>query len=311
MLRMIVQMRIKIAANAAVFLIAAAALPASAASLTPVTYDVTLGGSSTSTLWFNDGSHTTSPTFTGVTTYPQPPSAWSVNAYTAGVQNSSANVHSSVSYPPIDPTVSASASAGSLPTGSPPGNSVSSFLSANVSASITYEYAFEVASKNGVSVPVTMDFAGKLILGGGGINISNGNNFLDLASITLADQNGNILKTESFSNDNGNNPISKSFSKQFNISTDQIYLISLFVSAQASSFSSNTTPGSATAFAEIDPALTCDPADPNCAGTTTNYSSDLATPLPSTWLMMLSGFIGFGFLAYRGTKKNSAALAAA
>jgi hypothetical protein len=31
-----------------------------------------------------------------------------------------------------------------------------------------------------------------------------------------------------------------------------------------------------------------------------------ATPLPSTWLMLLSGFAGFGFLAYRGTKKRTA-----
>ena len=37
----------------------------------------------------------------------------------------------------------------------------------------------------------------------------------------------------------------------------------------------------------------------------------VVTPLPSTWLMLLSGFIGFGFFAYRGTKKNSAAIAAA
>jgi hypothetical protein len=36
-----------------------------------------------------------------------------------------------------------------------------------------------------------------------------------------------------------------------------------------------------------------------------------ATPLPSTWLMMLSGFVGLGFFAYRGTKKNAATLAAA
>ena len=34
------------------------------------------------------------------------------------------------------------------------------------------------------------------------------------------------------------------------------------------------------------------------------------TPLPSTWMMLLSGFAGFGFFAYRGTKKNAAALAA-
>jgi hypothetical protein len=39
--------------------------------------------------------------------------------------------------------------------------------------------------------------------------------------------------------------------------------------------------------------------------------STAATPLPSTWLMLLSGFAGLGFFAYRGTKKNFAALAAA
>ena len=31
------------------------------------------------------------------------------------------------------------------------------------------------------------------------------------------------------------------------------------------------------------------------------------TPLPSTWTMMLLGFVGLGFFVYRGTKKNSAA----
>jgi hypothetical protein len=36
-----------------------------------------------------------------------------------------------------------------------------------------------------------------------------------------------------------------------------------------------------------------------------------ATPLPSTWLMLLSGFVGLGFFAYRGTKKRAAAIAAA
>jgi len=35
------------------------------------------------------------------------------------------------------------------------------------------------------------------------------------------------------------------------------------------------------------------------------------TPLPSTWFMLLSGFVGLGYFAYRGTKKNATALAAA
>jgi hypothetical protein len=36
-----------------------------------------------------------------------------------------------------------------------------------------------------------------------------------------------------------------------------------------------------------------------------------ATPLPSTWTMLIAGFVGLGFFAYRGTKKRSAALLAA
>jgi hypothetical protein len=41
------------------------------------------------------------------------------------------------------------------------------------------------------------------------------------------------------------------------------------------------------------------------------YDPTSATPLPSTWLMLLSGFVGLGYFAYRGTKKRTAALAAA
>jgi hypothetical protein len=36
-----------------------------------------------------------------------------------------------------------------------------------------------------------------------------------------------------------------------------------------------------------------------------------ATPLPSTWTMLIAGFLGLGFFAYRGSKKNTAAIAAA
>jgi hypothetical protein len=35
-----------------------------------------------------------------------------------------------------------------------------------------------------------------------------------------------------------------------------------------------------------------------------------ATPLPSTWTMLIAGFLGLGFFAYRGSKKGSAAVAA-
>jgi hypothetical protein len=42
-----------------------------------------------------------------------------------------------------------------------------------------------------------------------------------------------------------------------------------------------------------------------------NNITTSATPLPSTWTMMLLGLVGLGFVAYRGLKKDSAAIAAA
>jgi hypothetical protein len=40
-------------------------------------------------------------------------------------------------------------------------------------------------------------------------------------------------------------------------------------------------------------------------------NTNLATPLPSTWTMLIAGFAGLGFFAYRGMKKDAAALVAA
>ena len=35
------------------------------------------------------------------------------------------------------------------------------------------------------------------------------------------------------------------------------------------------------------------------------------TPLPSTWTMLIAGFVGLGFFAYRGSKKAAVEIAAA
>jgi hypothetical protein len=35
------------------------------------------------------------------------------------------------------------------------------------------------------------------------------------------------------------------------------------------------------------------------------------TPLPSTWTMLIAGFVALGFFAYRGSKNKTAAVAAA
>jgi len=48
------------------------------------------------------------------------------------------------------------------------------------------------------------------------------------------------------------------------------------------------------------------------ASAAASYTGTLTTtPLPATWLMLLSGFVGLGFFVYRGTKKRSTAMAAA
>ena len=44
----------------------------------------------------------------------------------------------------------------------------------------------------------------------------------------------------------------------------------------------------------------------NNGGVLLDNISVTATPLPSTWTMLIAGFIGLGFFAYRGSKKSSA-----
>jgi hypothetical protein len=44
--------------------------------------------------------------------------------------------------------------------------------------------------------------------------------------------------------------------------------------------------------------------------TSSGTANIAATPLPSTWTMLIAGIVGLGFFAYRGTKKAPAALAA-
>lgn len=41
------------------------------------------------------------------------------------------------------------------------------------------------------------------------------------------------------------------------------------------------------------------------------FNAVTATPLPSTWTMLIAGFLGLGFFAWRGSKMGSSAIAAA
>lgn len=63
----------------------------------------------------------------------------------------------------------------------------------------------------------------------------------------------------------------------------------------------------------VDPMFTIDPSTLNANQYSLTFSpgiSNAATPLPSTWLMLLGGLAGLGFVAHRGAKNGAAALAA-
>jgi hypothetical protein len=79
-----------------------------------------------------------------------------------------------------------------------------------------------------------------------------------------------------------------------NLSTTFIFYSFLFTATSDSSY---------VAFNAVGPGSNIDPI--------LDDVSVAATPLPSTWTMLIAGFAGLGFFAYRGSKKNAAAIAAA
>jgi hypothetical protein len=93
----------------------------------------------------------------------------------------------------------------------------------------------------------------------------------------------------------------------YDVLTDKVYEVSFFVSAGASAGCGALCNSSAYASADPDITLGVGLLD---EGYSIEFSPNLATtPLPSTWLMLLSGFVGLGLFAYRGTKKGSATAA--
>jgi hypothetical protein len=51
--------------------------------------------------------------------------------------------------------------------------------------------------------------------------------------------------------------------------------------------------------------------DPNLTDRTAFIDNVSISPLPSTWTMLIAGFVGLGYFAYRGTKTRAGAIAAA
>jgi hypothetical protein len=108
----------------------------------------------------------------------------------------------------------------------------------------------------------------------------------------------------------GGNPTSFNVNNTYQVQANSPIAVLLSASAAAGL----TTSGSASAT--IDPLFFIDPNFVNAGQYSIEISSGIgnspnATPLPSTWLMLLGGLAGLGFIAHRGSKNDSTAFASA
>lgn len=108
----------------------------------------------------------------------------------------------------------------------------------------------------------------------------------------------------------GNLQSSTSFNTSFTLTKGAIYNIQLSLFADANTLGIGG--GSDTQFAFIDPIISLDPAFGNQGTLDLSFSRGVGNtavdgvPEPSTWAMMILGFSGVGFMAYRRRSQASA-----
>ncbi len=189
--------------------------------------------------------------------------------------------------------------------------------SSSSSATGSLVYFFRVAPTPGIDITpeltsLPLGFEGEIYNGAESAVANNGGTtFFNSAAVNIYDPNGKNLYTS------GNGPPSSGQAAepvQFTYVYYNQFMIGpqyeVYMTAYASAYSLN---GSASDTAVIDPTITIDPE--YAADYEIIYSPGLlegvsSTPLPSTWTMLLAGFVGLGLFAYRGSKKNAAGLAA-
>jgi len=184
-----------------------------------------------------------------------------------------------------------------------------------VDVTLSYEFeVFDPYAPVGFTAPVSVTFSTKGAVAGKSLD----DDYVSL-QVGPAYTNRNTIPTLPVF---AGTPPSGASATSFNVSDDLTGLSSLYsntpysVSMEvylASGAAPNSNGAKQTGY--IDPTITIDPGELDSAGLN---EFDLvlspgvgATPLPSTWTMLIAGLVGLGFFSYRGSKKNSAALAAA
>ena len=90
-------------------------------------------------------------------------------------------------------------------------------------------------------------------------------------------------------------------SKDLTLTANTVYEIYMNVSISSS--------GNWMSTGFVDPTVEIDPTFADVSQYELLFSPDVGNaPLPSTWIMMLSGLLGLGLFAYRGAKKSSSAV---
>jgi hypothetical protein len=153
----------------------------------------------------------------------------------------------------------------------------------DVRANILVQYFFEVFGPNGIeNVPVTA----QAVISVGGSAIGGGfwssTAVLSLGSRSIGENASSTMGP----------PSTLDLDKTFSLSTDTVYSISLFADAHAQSFFLGDAANDV--FASIDPTLSV----PDGYSIAFSEGIGSAVPEPSTWAMMIIGFLGLGWLAY-------------
>lgn len=173
-------------------------------------------------------------------------------------------------------------------------------IGVNVSASISLQYYVEIFGPSGiVSVPVPVTVNTALSVGGETLAGATWTSaaMVSLNSHSISDAASSINNVPSIA------PSTLIFDQAITLMTDKPYSINLSADVQAQSLVVGDAANDV--FASVDPTLTV----PD--GFSIFFSDGIgsAVPEPSTWIMLLIGFCGLGFMAYR--RKNPMALNAA
>ena len=126
-----------------------------------------------------------------------------------------------------------------------------------------------------------------------------------LASLSIISATNTVSSLPIFSESTNSGTWTANSSYQFKAS--QIYYVDLQAESEPTAYANALN--SQTGFAEVDPTFQI-----NTPGYSLEFSSGVgnsvaAVPEPTTWAMMLLGFAGIGFMAYR--RKSKPALMAA